>query len=41
MDAAPVAGEDEIACIVCGEALTGRDGRFVLKYFLIDPPADA
>ncbi len=41
MDAAPIADEEEIACVICGEALVGRDGGFVLKYFLIDPPPEA
>lgn len=40
MEAAPAADEEQIACVVCGEGLVGRDGRFVLKYFLIDPPTD-
>jgi len=41
MHAAPVTQEEEIACVICGETLVGRDGRFVLKYFLTDPPTEA
>lgn len=41
MDAAPASHEEEIVCVICGETLVGRDGRFILKYFLIDPPPEA
>jgi hypothetical protein len=27
-----------LACRSCGGALNGREGRFVLKYFLVDRP---
>jgi predicted RNA-binding Zn-ribbon protein involved in translation (DUF1610 family) len=28
----------EITCLSCGAPLHGREGRFVLKYFLIERP---
>jgi hypothetical protein len=28
----------EITCLSCGGPLTGREGAFVLKYFLVDKP---
>jgi hypothetical protein len=31
----------EITCLSCGSALHSRDGRFVLKYFLIERPKAA
>ena len=34
VEAAP-ANDREITCPVCGAPLTGRDGQFILKYFLL------
>ncbi len=31
------ANEPEIVCINCDAPLDGRDGKFVLKYFLVEP----
>ena len=28
----------EINCLVCDQQLRSRDGRFILKYFLLDGP---
>ena len=28
----------DIGCLSCGSSLQGRDGRFVLKYFLAEEP---
>ena len=28
----------ELACLSCGGPLHGRDGRFLLKYFLVERP---
>jgi hypothetical protein len=28
----------EIDCLVCDQPLRSRDGRFILKYFLLDGP---
>jgi hypothetical protein len=28
----------EINCLVCDQPLLSRDGRFILKYFLLDGP---
>jgi DNA-directed RNA polymerase subunit RPC12/RpoP len=28
----------EITCLKCGGPLNGREGRFILKYFLADEP---
>jgi len=30
--------EREVACLSCGEPLSGREGPSVLKYFLIERP---
>ena len=30
--------EVEIDCLVCDQPLPSRDGRFILKYFLLDGP---
>jgi hypothetical protein len=35
MEAPQVAAETEVTCISCGGPLTGREGPFVLKYFLV------
>jgi hypothetical protein len=38
-EAGPETIDSEIACRVCGAQLPGRDGYFVLKYFLLREPA--
>ena len=35
-EAGPETVYSEIPCRSCGAALPGREGRFVLKYFLVD-----
>jgi DNA-directed RNA polymerase subunit RPC12/RpoP len=30
--------DSQIACCSCGSALNGYEGRFILKYFLVDRP---
>ena len=35
VEAGPETDNREIACRACGSPLTGRDGKFVLKYFLL------
>jgi hypothetical protein len=35
MEALPVEADTEITCIGCGGPLTGREGPFLLKYFLV------
>jgi hypothetical protein len=35
VEAGPETDNREIACPVCGAPLAGRDGKFVLKYFLL------
>jgi len=37
---APDPTSSEIACLSCGEPLAGREGAFVLKYFLVDAPKE-
>jgi DNA-directed RNA polymerase subunit RPC12/RpoP len=32
---APTTADGEIACLSCGVPLEAREGRFVLKYFLV------
>ena len=34
----PHANYREITCRTCGAPLSGREGRFILKYFLVDRP---
>ena len=34
-EAGPESADGEIACRVCGGPLAGREGEFVLKYFLL------
>jgi DNA-directed RNA polymerase subunit RPC12/RpoP len=33
--AGPETVDSEITCQICGRPFVGRDGRFVLKYFLL------
>jgi hypothetical protein len=35
VEAGPETADREITCQVCGGPLTGREGKFVLKYFLL------
>jgi ssDNA-binding Zn-finger/Zn-ribbon topoisomerase 1 len=35
VEAGPETIDREIACQVCGSPLVGREGKFVLKYFLL------
>jgi hypothetical protein len=37
-EAGPESSTGRIECRECGGALNGRDGRFVLKYLLVDKP---
>jgi transcription elongation factor Elf1 len=37
VEAEPVMINHELACLLCGAPLQGREGRFVLKYFLLEP----
>jgi hypothetical protein len=39
VDADKPNAEREITCLNCGSPLHGREGRFILKYFLAAPPA--
>jgi predicted RNA-binding Zn-ribbon protein involved in translation (DUF1610 family) len=39
VEAAP-ANDREIACRACGGPLRGREGRFILKYFLVERPGE-
>ena len=35
----PAGGDDpQIVCIGCGALLPGREGAFILKYFLVERP---
>jgi hypothetical protein len=38
MESPSIGVDDKIACISCGEPLSGRDGAFILKYFLVNRP---
>ena len=38
VEAGPETVDREIACRGCGEPLNGHEGRFVLKYFLVERP---
>jgi predicted Zn finger-like uncharacterized protein len=35
VEAGPETADREVTCQVCGGPLTGREGKFVLKYFLL------
>ena len=37
-EATPGTTEAAVACLCCGAPLHGREGQFVLKYFLIERP---
>jgi hypothetical protein len=37
VEAESVKTDHELACLTCGAPLQGRDGRFVLKYLLLEP----
>lgn len=39
-EAGPESGDREITCRSCGAPLQGREGRFILKYFLIERAND-
>ena len=41
VEAGPETKGHEIACRVCGVPLAGREGKFVLKYFLLREAFDA
>jgi transcription elongation factor Elf1 len=38
VEAGDVAERRELTCRSCGAPLQARDGRYVLKYFLVDRP---
>ena len=38
VEAEPDPSQGRIECHYCGAPLNGREGRFILKYFLIDRP---
>lgn len=38
VEAERVTTDRELACLTCGGSLQGREGRSVLKYFLLEPP---
>jgi predicted RNA-binding Zn-ribbon protein involved in translation (DUF1610 family) len=38
VEADPAATYGQIECPRCGGPLNGRDGKFILKYFLVDHP---
>jgi DNA-directed RNA polymerase subunit RPC12/RpoP len=40
VEAEPSSADRKIACRVCGAPLQGRDGPFVLKYFLVGRAPD-
>jgi len=33
-----VRADEELTCLACGTPLQARDGRYVLKYLLLDSP---
>jgi predicted Zn finger-like uncharacterized protein len=39
VEAPALANVEEVTCVNCGAALQARDGKFVLKYFLVGPKA--
>jgi hypothetical protein len=38
VEAPPTGADREITCVSCGGPLNGREGHFILKYFLADEP---
>jgi predicted RNA-binding Zn-ribbon protein involved in translation (DUF1610 family) len=40
MESPSIGVDDKIACISCGEPLSGREGAFILKYFLVNRPEE-
>jgi hypothetical protein len=40
MESPPVEVDEKIACISCGGTLSGREGAFILKYFLVNRPKE-
>jgi DNA-directed RNA polymerase subunit RPC12/RpoP len=38
VEAESVSANQQLVCRKCGGPLHGRDGRFILKYFLVDRP---
>ncbi len=38
VEAESVGTDCELACLMCSAPLQSRDGRFALKYFLLEPP---
>jgi hypothetical protein len=41
VEAESATADGQIACRSCGGPLDGHDGRFILKYFLVDRPTRA
>jgi predicted RNA-binding Zn-ribbon protein involved in translation (DUF1610 family) len=37
VEAESVTVDRELSCLMCGAPLQGREGRSVLKYFLVEP----
>ncbi|HTV27907.1 MAG TPA: MJ0042-type zinc finger domain-containing protein, partial [Xanthobacteraceae bacterium] len=37
VEALPQANEKQVECLKCGAPFHARDGKFVLKYFLVGP----
>jgi len=40
MESPSVEVDEKIACIGCGGSLSGREGAFILKYFLVNRPEE-
>jgi hypothetical protein len=38
VEAESVSANQQLVCRKCGGPLHGRDGRFIVKYFLVDRP---
>jgi transcription elongation factor Elf1 len=38
VEAESVTVDRELSCLMCGAPLQGREGRYVLKYFLVELP---
>lgn len=39
VEAVPDTKDDDVTCLSCGGPLAGREGAFVIKYFLVDSPS--